>query len=569
MKNLTAAILCFVGITCFSQEIKKRDITPAQIDAIFSKWDASNKPGIAVGILSDGEMIVNKGYGLANLEHKIPISPETRFHIGDIAKEFTVYALLLLEHRGQLSLKDDVRKYMPSLMSFSRTISIEQLMHHTSGLNNDEVSRTLAGWKVEDAFTKKQAYTMVLNQAKSLSNSGSSQRHSDAGFMILEDLIAKIGNKPYADFITKEIFEPLGMANSVFDTQGAIIANKAQGYFVQNDGFASSTMNRNHTIVSDVYTTVGDMCLWAKELGDPKIGTEQMVKKFDGLSVVNGIKVNESNMALYTGGHRFWDFRGSKKLYHVEVAGGYASKLIRYPAYDLAIVVMGNDGAYNGNAATAVSELYIEDFLNPMPGESKSAKISSKKLSKKQLEEFEGNYWDVDSYVSRKIHIVNDTLRYFRGTGNESALVPLTKNLFKMITWGEVAVSFDTNTDPKKMTVTVGEDVFNLIGYDTNASWTKNLGVFTGNYYAPDLDTSYALSIDDGKLVLVHPRLEPVQLDPRIPDVFAGNRRHFTSLKFKKDANETVTGFYLATSGVADIWFQKETSSSENLAKTK
>lgn len=567
MKNLLAAFLLFAFLTSFSQEIQKRQITPAQIDAVFSQWDTPDKPGIAVGVLNDGEIVCTKGYGLANLEHQIPISPETRFHIGDLAKEFTVYALLLLEQRGQLSLKDDIRTHMPKLKSFPHPISIQQLLHHTSGLNNDEVSKALAGWTAEDVFTKVQAYAMILNQSKSMSNSGSVQRFSDAGFMILEDLITKIGRVSYTDFVTKEIFEPLGMKNSIYDTQGTVIANKAQGYFAQNDNFANSTMNRKHTIISDLYTTVGDMCLWAKELRDPKIGTEQMVQKFDSLSIVNGQSVEEINTALYTGAHRYWNFRGAKKLYHTEVAGGYASKLIRYPDYDLAVVIMGNDGAYNGYAGTGASALYIEDFLETNSNE--PVEVTSKKLSRKQLEAFEGDYWDVANQSTRKIHIVNDTLRYSRGPDNESALVPLTKNSFKMMTWGEVAVSFDTKNVPKTMEVTVGDDSFYLISFNNDASWTKDLGIFTGNYYAATLDTSYSLRLEEGRLLLKHPRLESVQLNPRIPYVFTGNRRHFSSLAFERDTNGNINGFHLSTNGVADIWFQKETTANQNLAKIK
>ncbi len=567
MKDLLKVILCFTMMTAAAQEAQKRQITPAQIDAVFSKWDTQNKPGIAVGILNNGKIEYTKGYGLANLEHGIAINPKTKFHIGDIAKEFTVYALLLLEERGQLSLQDDIRKYLPQLTHLSHAISIQQLIHHTGGLNNDEVSKALSGWRAEDALTKEQAYTMVGNQMKYAPKSGSVQRRSDAGFMILEDLIAQIGKMPYTDFVTKKIFEPLGMTNSVFDTQGEVIANKAQGYFAQNDGFVNAITSHGRTILSDVYTTVGDMCEWAKELENPKIGTKKMIEKFDSLSVVNGEKVKEVNAALYTGGHGYWNFRGAKKLYHIEVAGGYASKLIRYPDYDLAVVIMGNDGAYNGYAATGASALYIEDFLDPGSGE--PAKISAKKLSKDQLAAFEGNYWDLNSYATRKVHVANDTLRYFRSPGNESALVPLTKDSFKMMTRGEVTVNFDTKAVPKTMDVTVGEDTSNLVAYDANAIWTKNLNVFTGNYYAAALDTSYSLIVNEGKLMLTHPRLESVQLDPRIPDLFTGDRRHFTALAFKKGSNGAVTGFQLATHGVADIWFQKETSSPENIVKTK
>jgi len=558
MKTLLTTVFLLAGVTCFSQGAQKRQITQVQIDSIFSQWDTSDRAGIAVGIVSDGKTILTKGYGLANLEHKIAIRPDTKFYIGDLAKEFTVYSLLLLEHRNRLSLQDDIRDYLPKLMPFSHAITIEQLIHHTSGINNADVAKALAGWKAEDEFTKEQAYALIHNQTESLSSSGSLQQQSDAGFMVLEDLIATISKMSYEDFITKEIFTPLGMTNSVFDTQGVVIANKAQGYFYQGDNVVNTTMNHAHTILSDVYTNVEDMCLWAKELGNPRIGTKQMIKKFDGLSKVNNKTVKEANSALLTGGQRYWDYRGTSKLYHIEVAGGYASKFIRYPEYDMAIVVMGNDGAYNGDAATAASEIYIEDFLDPWTRP--STDINSIKLSKAKLTAFEGEYWDAASYASRKIHIVNDTLRYFRGPGNESPLVPLSANSFKMITWGEVGVSFDTKTNHTKMTVTVGEDIFNLEAYDSNASWTKELDGFTGNYYAADLGASYSLVIDQGKLMLTNSRLDAVQLDPRIPDVFAGNRRHFSSLAFERNSDGSIKGFKLAADGVADIWFRKESS---------
>lgn len=567
MKSLFTTFLVFAFTISFSQELKKRQITPAQIDAVFSQWDTPDKPGIAVGVLSDGETIYKKGYGLANLEYQIPISSETKFHIGGIAKGFTVYSVLLLEQRGQLSLEDDIRKYIPKLKSLPRSISILQLLHHTSGLNSIQVLKTLAGWKPDDVFTKEQAYTMICNQAKIAANDANEQLFTEAGFMILEDLIAQIGKMPYSDFVKKEIFEPLEMKNTIFDTRGTIIPYKANGYLAKKDGFVNVTMNQNHSLISDVFTTVGDMCFWAKELGDPKIGTKSMMEKFDSLSVVKEEEIKESNMAYYTGGHRFWNFRGAKKLYHVEVGGGYASKLIRYPDFNLAVIIMGNDGVYNGYAATRASALYIEDFLDETPEE--SPKVTSKKLSKKELSAFEGDYWDVGSYSTRKIYMLNDTLRYSRGSGNESPLVPLTKSSFKMITGGDVAVNFNTKANPKTMDVTVGDDSFHLIAFDANPSWARDLEIFTGNYYAATLDAQYSLNINQGKLVITHPRLEAVHLSPRIQDVFTGDQRHFSSLTFDRDSNGTVKGFHLSTAGADDIWFQKEIVSNQNLAKTK
>lgn len=568
MKTLFTSAFLLISVISFSQEVKKRQISEKQIDAIFSKWDTNDKAGIAVGVVSDGKTIFTKGYGLANLEHTIAIRPDTKFYVGDLAKEFTVYSLLLLEQRNQLSLQDDIRDHLPKLMPFSHAITIEELIHHTSGINSIEITKVLAGWKTEDVYTKEQAYKMILNQTGSLSNNGKEQVYSEAGFLILEDLIAKISEMSYTEFVTKEIFVPLGMTNSIFDTHGAVIQNKAQGYFYQGESAVNATMNHSHTILSDLYTTVEDMCRWAKELTNPKVGTKQMVNKFDGLSKVNNKRVEESNLALYTGGHRFWNYRGSKKLYHRSVSGGYSSKLIRYPEYDLALVVMGNDGVYNGSSATAATALYIEDFLDATPTANETPKINSIKLTNEKLAKFEGQYWDPTNYSTRKIYVKNDTLRYSRRPGNESALVALNTNSFKMITWGEVGVSFDIKNYPKKMTVSVGEVDFHSIAYDGKAGWTNNLEVFTGNYYAADLDTSYSLITNNGKLMISHPRLDLVELDPRTPDVFTGNHIHFSSLVFERDKDGNIKGFKLATSGVSDIWFQKE-NSRNNFTKTK
>ena len=131
--------------------------------------------------------------------------------------------------------------------------------------------------------------------------------------------------------------------------------------------------------------------------------------------------------------------------------------------------------------------------------------------------------------------MLNDTLRYSRGSGNESPLVPLTKSSFKMITGGEVVVTFDTKAVPKTMDVTVGYDNFHLIAFDADPSWAKDLEIFTGNYYAAALYAQYSLNINQGKLVITHPRLEAVHLSPRIQDVFTGDQRHFSSLIFDRD----------------------------------
>ncbi len=560
MRNYWTVLLLLVSTISYAQQAQKTQATAAEIDAVFSQWNTPDKAGIAVGIVSDGKTIYTKGYGLANMEHNIPIVPSTKFYVGDIAKEFTVYSILLLEERGKLSMKDDVRRILPQLENHARPVTIEQLIYHTSGLNNHMVSKTLSGWAPEDILSKNQAYTMIENQANYNHDGGSTQSPTDFGFMILEDVVSQVSGKSYTDFVTDEIFRPLGMDNSVFDNYGAVLDNKAQGYINMSGNYRVSHFNPEHTLVSDLYTTVEDMCLWALELSEPKVGTAGMVSRYDNLSVVNGETVDKSNMALYTGGHRYWDFMGTNKLYHIEVSGGYACKLIRYPDYDLAVVVLGNDGIYNGYACTGASELYIKEFLES-PQSTATAEINSKTLSRAELLSFEGVFWDNDNHTSRNIHMDNDTLWYVRNPRNRSALIPTSDHSFKMITRGDVEVSFNKNVSPMTMQVRVGEELFDMVSYDEKASWTSNLTPFTGTYYSKTLDVTYKISINN-KLTISHPRMDPVKLDPRIKDLFAGDQEFFESIQFKRNENGQVTGLVLSTGGIADVWFEKKPSTS-------
>jgi CubicO group peptidase (beta-lactamase class C family) len=556
MKNLITIFLLFVITISFAQEIKKRKVTSDQIDAVFSKWNTTNKPGIAVGILNNGKIEYVKGFGLANLEHQVSITKDTKFYIGDLAKEFTVYSLLMLEEKGKLSFNDNIKKYIPYL-PFSNLITIKQLVQHTAGLNNNEVLKALLGFKSEDVFTKEEVYKAIEHQVKHLPIS-KIQNPTDVGFMILEDIISNIVKMSYTDFVTKEIFKPLGMVNTVFDTKGLVIKNKAEGYFPVKEGYINSTLNYKQTILSDLYTTVEDMCLWAKELRNPKIANKNILTKFDDLSIVNGEKLKEVNRSLYTGGHRFWNFKETRKLYHTEVAEGYACKFIRYPDYDLSVVIMGNDGVYNGSYGTSTCALYIKDFLKNNIINNKLPVNSFKKLSKRELLGFTGNYWGVKSHITRKIIINNDTLKYYRSPRSKSALLPITDKSFSMITWGNVKVNFNIDSNKKTMDIISGDKISHYVAYNNNVDWMKDLKLFTGNFYASALDKKYSIVYNKGKLTLLTSSLKGIELEPKIKDVFTSNKEHFTSITFKKDLNENIEGFVLSTEGLYDLWFKKE-----------
>jgi CubicO group peptidase (beta-lactamase class C family) len=137
------------------EKIEKAAADPSgKIDQLFTVWDKKGSPGAAVAVIKDGEIVFKRGYGSANLEYDFPITPSTVFHIASVYKQFTAFAIAVLAHQGKLSLDDDIRKYLPEVPDFGKTITIRHLLHHTSGLRDQWNLRVMAGWRMDDIITK-------------------------------------------------------------------------------------------------------------------------------------------------------------------------------------------------------------------------------------------------------------------------------------------------------------------------------------------------------------------------------------------------------------------------------
>ena len=163
-------ILLFVH-PLFAQESYEAEIK--RVDSLFTPWAKTNSPGAALGIFKDGKLIYTQGYGMSNLEYDIPIKANSVFHVASISKQFTNFAVLLLEEEGKLSIEDDIRTYMPEIPDFGKTITIRQLMHHTSGYRDQWQLLAIAGWRLDDVITKEQIMRLIEGQRELNSEPGS------------------------------------------------------------------------------------------------------------------------------------------------------------------------------------------------------------------------------------------------------------------------------------------------------------------------------------------------------------------------------------------------------------
>jgi len=215
-----------------------------RVDQLFSSLNLQGSPGVAVGVVKNGELILKKGYGSANLEYDIPNTPSTVFHMASVSKQFTAFSIALLDEQGKLSVSDDVRKYIPEIPDFGRTITLEHLIHHTSGLRDQWNLLAMAGWRLDDVITREQILKLVARQKELNFDPGDEFLYCNTGYTLLAEIVARVSEMSFAEWTAKHIFEPLGMVQTLFyDDHEKIVINRAYSYKQASGGYKKSVLN--------------------------------------------------------------------------------------------------------------------------------------------------------------------------------------------------------------------------------------------------------------------------------------------------------------------------------------
>ncbi len=542
--------------TANSQKVEKPKVSIQDVNELFKTWQSSDKPGIAVGIVNDGQIEHTAGYGLANLEHNIPITTDTKFYIGGLANQFTALALLMLEANGKLSLNDNIAAYLPEFNHFEESITIKDLIYHTSGIRDIAITKALSN-NQELVQNEKNEWILLFSMQKQL-NSTPGVKHSEnnSAFYLLEKIIEKSSLTTYSNFIQKNILDPLGMTNTVFDVQeGTVISNKAQGYLPNDGKYINAKLDQRQNYSTNMYSSVKDMCKWIQNLYHPKVGGVNLINQFSKPAMENGKIVKEKMRSLYFNQFRYWDYNGTKKLYHISMGGGYACKIVHFPDQNISAIVLGNAGVYNGGMATLTGKLYVENYFTKS-GE--PLKINGIQLDSEKLQNFVGNYWEPNQLYKREIYIENDTLIYSRGNNYNSKLLPISEDKFQMLHSNEVYIKFEKRKNRDIMLVqSEGEGDFELIEYAVDDVWAKDLNKYVGDFYCEELNCYYSSYIENDKLVINVCNKSKIELEPIINHSFTSADHNIRKISFDTDDINNCTNFTLYTSKGDKLIFEK------------
>ena len=317
----------------------------AEVDRIFAAFN-THTPGCAVGVSENGTIALRAGYGMADLERGVPITADTVFESGSVAKQFTAMAILLLAQQRKISLDDPLRKYLTELPDYGAPVTIRQVLSHISGLREWRLVATFSGTPEGVYVLDNHDLLRIASKQRALNfDPGTAYSYTNTGFNILTILIERaLGNgKTFQDFTREAIFAPLNMTHTRWrDDFRAVVPNRALAYASRAGGWIQDTPVENIIGAGGMLTTVGDWLLWNENFTNAKVGGPEVVKLQQTAATLTGGKT-----IAYAAGLMVGTFDGLREVSHSGSTGGYRTWLGRYPDKHVSVAVMCNSAQAN------------------------------------------------------------------------------------------------------------------------------------------------------------------------------------------------------------------------------
>lgn len=542
------SLLVLTGLFCTAQTIPTG--LPAKMDSIFHNYNNLKGPGCAVLVVKNGKVIFKKGYGLANLEYDIPITPASVFDIASVSKQFTGFAISTLIQQGKISPDDDIHKYLPDVPQFGKTITIRHLIHHTSGLRDWPEALHVAGWRWDEVMSFDDIMRMVKYQKELDFEPGSQYQYSNTGYNLLVAIIEKVTGKTFAKWADENIFKPLGMNNShISDNYSGIVKNRAVSYFPTGNSFGTSADVLTAVGSSSIFTSVEDLGKWVIHFQQAIDGKDPVYMRMLQEDTLNNKSINH-----YAYGLAIATKNGRKNVSHNGSWAGYRTVITNYPGDKLSIIILGNISEFNPDASAAQIASYLfKEKPQPRQVADNLMNAPTIKVDTLILKKYAGSYQLLPGW-------------YVTLTLENGQLMVQANGEDKFETAAKTDTSFWVQAYGASVTFLKGPTgEFNSLQYKNYKAkrivpinlTSVLLGQYTGTYYSQELETTYKIYLDKGKLFIHHMRLGEIAVDPDIvtPDQFSSN---VGSLHFIKDKQDKITGFKLSGGRVKNILFEKK-----------
>ena len=337
----------------------------AKIDSFFVQYDGSDSPGCALGIGMDSKLVYTHGYGQANLEHGILNGPQIAYDIAPESKQMTAACIALLVEDGLLKLTDPISRFVPEVPFNGDQITIDHLVHHTSGIP-DYWDRAEAEGLEEEMSDRDSSLQYALSYSQPDFEPGQACRYSNTGYVLLAAVVEKVTSMLFSRFLTQAVLTPLGMQNTtVYEDRRMVIPHRASAYMRKPGGHFALKMYWNYTTYGDgnVYSTVEDLFRWDQNLYSSRLGKGRFLE----IMHTRG-RLWDGTLCKYAFGMDAGQFcpdnwRGEPIFAHGGSNAGFESLILRIPSRRFCVILLCNTRDSSFRAKT----LAIADVLLSKP----------------------------------------------------------------------------------------------------------------------------------------------------------------------------------------------------------
>jgi len=515
----------------------------ARVDAIFAEWDSQMSAGCAVGVTRYGETVMERAYGMADLEHGVHNSAETIFEGGSVSKQFTAAAIVLLALDGKLSLDDDVRDYVPEVPDYGSTITLRHLLTHTSGLRDWGSVAAISGWGRERRSHNHDDVIDILSRQTALNfEPGHEYSYSNSGYNLLAVIVARTSGMSFADFSMTRIFEPLGMQSTQWrDDYRRLVPGRSSAYNRTSTGWEINRPIENVHGNGGILTTVHDLGIWNQALTDGRLGGPDFLEMMHTQG-----RLNDGTEISYASGLQVGTFAGVSSVTHTGSTAGYRAFLARYPEQGLSVAMLCNaSNVSTGGTGSRIARLFLGSAaLEVEPPDYHDASQGY------DMGAYEGLYREPVTGSPIALTVTDGVLR----TGSAS-LLPLSQLEFQVGSSDRRYIFARAGGSVTGFRVEDGQSFDRR--YERVEEWSPSpaeLEDFTGTFHSDDAETTLVARVEDGALTLWQRPNDTRIVTPRYRDAF---RSGGMTVRFRRDEAGTVVALSLSLGRVYDMRFAR------------
>lgn len=529
-----------------------------RVDQLFMAYIGNDAPGAEVMVMKDGDIILSRAYGMANLTHGIPFETDTRTNIGSTSKQFTAMAVALLADRGLVSWDDNVRKHIPELPEFEHEVKLKHLVSHTSGYREFLNLLAMSGRNLASDLEREKIIELVQRQPELQNVPGEEWNYNNTAFVLLAEVVERVTDTPFEEWVDENIFQPLEMDNSLMRShQSIVVPNSAQGYRVNKQGdYIESTDLAGAAGAGGIYTTLDDLAKWIRNFNDPKVGNKGIIE-----NMTTPFVLNTGDTTLYGMGLFIQDYKEQKVIQHGGADVAHRSMLMYFPGFDGAVVTQSNSANFNSSMAYKVADLYFKEHFTKKEKkkEEKEKETSTKVDFAYDAEKFDplAEKYELAEVPGFILTFKRDGEKLFtQATGQPEVELQATSDSTFQIKGIPAKLTFHLNEDGSADSLTLhqnGEHIAYKVDWSPKV---EDLEDYTGPYFSEEIETYFTVVLEDSSLVMQHYQMDDIELEAGDKDSFSGGFP-ITEINFIRGDEGEIKGFSASSGRTTNVFFEK------------